>query len=275
MSTEVHAGAVASDEPAPLIQMLALEEIDRDLYRAPYVFPEEFALYGGQVAAQALAAAGHSVQSDRQPHSLHGYFLRPGHASHPTIFQVFRDRDGRSFSARRVVALQGGEVIFNMSASFQVAENGPDEQLMKMPTVSDSAESALPYEFPRLLSMEARLPEQPHPNIQWPTRFWSRSAVVLPDDDLLHACVLTYLSDISTGLVALEGPAGGSGATIDHAVWFHRRVRMDEWLLTDLVPHTVAHGRGWYTGAMFTASGLLVASLAQEALFRPHPPQSS
>src|ERR1700761_2513907 len=104
--------------PDDLRRMLDVEELDRDLYRANFVFDDAQTLYGGQVAAQALRAAGLSVEADRSPHSLHGYFLRAGDASRPTIFQVYRDRDGRSYSARRVVALQGGEVIFNMSASF-------------------------------------------------------------------------------------------------------------------------------------------------------------
>ena len=246
--------------------LFALEEIDRDLYRANFVFSEPYSLYGGQVAAQALRAAGNTVPPEREPHSLHGYFLRRGNASRPTIFQVFRDRDGRSFSARRVVALQGGEVIFNMSASFHVAEDGHDEHVRAAP-VTPPPEQCAPFELPRVYSMEGRLTPQPFEGA-WPTRMWARCVAELPDDPLLHACVLTYLSDLLTGNAPLLGTENQSGASLDHAVWFHRPVRMDDWVLMDLEPQSTARGRGWYTGALYSADGVLVASIAQEALFR-------
>ncbi|WP_289009437.1 acyl-CoA thioesterase domain-containing protein [uncultured Thermomonospora sp.] len=261
-------GLDRDEETGPsLLELLDLEEIDRDLYRAATVFDDPPRLYGGQVAAQALRAAGGTVPQGRVPHSLHGYYLRAGDAARPTIFRVERDRDGRSFSARRVVALQGGEVIFNMSVSFHTPQPGVDRQVHPAPE-APAPEGLAPTTLPRLQSVECRLPPQPSPT-RWPTRFWARCTDALPDDDLVHACVLTYLSDISTGLAAIEsdGPEM-PGASLDHAVWFHRPVRMDEWVLMDLVPHTVAGGRGWYTGTLHTARGVLVASLAQEALFR-------
>ncbi|MFI0355987.1 acyl-CoA thioesterase [Actinomadura sp. 9N407] len=249
-----------------VLELLTLEELDRDLYRTTVAFDDPYPLYGGQVAAQALRAAGGTVPEGRLPHSLHGYYLRGGDAARPTIFRVDRDRDGRSFSARRVVALQGGEVIFNMSASFHTPEDDVDRQAHPMP------DSALPDDaaggtLPRLFSMEGRVPAQPYES-DWPTRMWARSTQTLPDDPLVHACVLTYLSDISTGLAALhDGPARG-GSSLDHAVWFHRPVRMDEWVLMDLVPQTVSAGRGWYTGTIHAHDGTLAASLTQETLFR-------
>jgi acyl-CoA thioesterase-2 len=179
---------------------------------------------------------------------------------------VDRDRDGRSFSARRVVAVQGGEVIFNMSASFHTPEDDVDQQVHAMPEATPPQEldgDALP----RLFSMEGRVPPQPYES-DWPTRMWARSTERLPDDPLVHACVLTYLSDVFTGLGAMPGGAARAGSSLDHAVWFHRPVRMDEWVLMDLVPHTVAAGRGWYTGTIHAHDGTLAASLAQETLFR-------
>src|SRR5690606_13550442 len=116
-----------------VLDLLTLEKLEEDLYRGTTVFEEPFALYGGQVAAQALAAAGDTVDPERLPHSLHGYYLRSGDAARPTVFRVYRDRDGRSFSARRVVAIQNGKVIFNMSASFHVTEPGVDVQIHPMP----------------------------------------------------------------------------------------------------------------------------------------------
>jgi acyl-CoA thioesterase-2 len=257
----------AQPEDPTLLDLLQLEQLDRDLYRTKTVFSDPFALYGGQVAAQALLAAGGTVEAGRLPHSLHGYFLRGGDAARQTLFRVDRDRDGRSFSARRVVALQGGEVIFNMSCSFHVEEQGPDVQVQEAGGAVDPG--SLPeVVLPRLYSMEARVPDQPYADAPWPTLFWARARVPLPDDPLLHACVLTYLSDISSGLAGLAGAQESAGSSLDHAVWFHRRGRVDDWVLTRLVPSTVAGGRGWYTGTVHDREGRLLASLAQESLFR-------
>jgi acyl-CoA thioesterase-2 len=258
------------DRPT-VLDVLRLEQIDRDLYRSTLVFADPFPLYGGQVAAQALFAAGGTVSDDRLPHSLHGYFLRSGDAARPTVFHVDRDRDGRSFSARRVVAVQGGEVIFNMSASFQAPGDGPDRQVQD-PSDAERPEDSASLDLPRLFSMEGRRPSQPYREPSWPTRFWARTTVALPPDDhLLHSCVLTYLSDIGTGLSALPDDEAAPGPSLDHAVWFHRRVRLDDWVLMDMRPVTVSGGRGWYTGSVTTADGRLAASFVQETLFRPGP----
>lgn len=252
----------------PLLDILDLERIDTDLFRSTLVFAERFPLYGGQVAAQALRSAGLTVPAGRLPHSMHGYFLRPGDASRPTVFRVDRDRDGRSFSARRVVAIQNGDVIFNMSASFHVPEDGRDDQVTKPPHVPPP-EECLPFRLPRLFSMEARRTDGSPTDSYRPTRFWARCTSRMGEDPLLHACVLTYLSDITNGLASLEDDHNRSGASIDHTVWFHRPVRTDDWVLMDDTPHSVAAGRGWYTGSVFDGSGRLAASYAQEALFRP------
>jgi acyl-CoA thioesterase-2 len=249
-----------------LLDLLDLEPLDRDLFRATALLEETMPLYGGQVAAQALLAAGRTVPEGRVPHSLHGYYLRGGDAAHPTLLRVDRDRDGRSFSARRVVAVQNGEVIFNMSTSFHEPRPGLDRQVEPMPEAGDP-EALAPFALPRLLSVEARVPEQPHP-VDFPTRFWSRVTTDLPDDPLVHACALTYLSDYGTGLTALQEGDWYPGSSLDHAVYFHRPVRMDRWVLMDLVPRSVAGGRGWYTGTVHAQDGTLVASLTQEALFR-------
>ena len=264
-----------ADLPDPtLLDVLDLDEVDRDLYRSRLVFADRFPLYGGQVAAQALLAAGGTVPPDRLPHSLHGYFLRSGDAARPTVFRVDRDRDGGNFSARRVVALQGGEVVFSMSASFQSPGRGPDVQVGELPE-PEAPDELPPLTIPRLFSMEGRRPSQPYPTAHFPTRFWSRATVPLPADRLVHACVLTYLSDIGTGLSALpedlDGYAASPGPTIDHAVWFHRPADLGDWVLMDMVPRTVAGGRGWYTGSVSTRDGVLAASFVQETLFRPGP----
>lgn len=260
-------------EPEPIfrgsiIDLLSLEQIDRDIYRAPFVFEDHWALYGGQVAAQALQAAGLSVAPDRLPHSLHGYFLRPGDASKPVVFQVFRDRDGGSFSARRVIALQNGDVIFNMAASFhRSTPSEADETEPQAPAVTSPHDSG-PYEVPRLFSYEGREAEQHYPDLDFPSRFWARCTADLPEDPLWHAAALTYLSDISTGLVRFHGDDYHSSSSLDHALWFHRPTDATAWTLMDSVPHTVANGRGFYSGSLWDGEGRLVASLTQEALFR-------
>ena len=156
----------------PLLGILDLEEVDTDLYRTTLVFTDHYALYGGQVAAQALRAAGLTVPQGRLPHSLHGYFLRPGDASRPTAFRVERDRDGRSYSARRVVALQQGKIIFSLSASFHAAEDEPQEQATTAPRVP-APEQCEPFEFPRLFSLEGLRADPPKPDEICPMRFWA------------------------------------------------------------------------------------------------------
>jgi acyl-CoA thioesterase II len=254
-----------------ILELLDLEYVEENLYRSCVVFSDAYRLYGGQVAAQAMYAAGHTVPGGRLPHSLHGYFLRQGSTVRPTLFRVERDRDGQSFSARRVVAVQDGEVIFSMAASFAAARPGADADAEPGPVVP--APDLLPsWINHRHASFEFRSAQQER---RLPSQFWIRCTAELPDDPLLHAAILTYISDISNGLVALEGEDMWSGPSLDHAVWFHRPARMDEWTWQDLVPQTAAAGRGLYTGAIFGADGSRVASIAQEALFRKPPPSHS
>ena len=250
-----------------ILDLLDLERIEEDLFRSCVVVERPWALYGGQVAAQALYAAGSTVPDGRLPHSLHGYFLRSGSAARPTVFQVFRDRDGRSFSARRVVAIQDGQVIFNMSASFAEPRAGAERDSDPAP-VAPAPDLLAADIHPYHVSVETRPADGGQGGLRVPTRFWCRCTVPLPDDDLLHACVLTYMSDLSSGLIPFESDEAETGPSLDHAVWFHRRARLDDWVLIDLVPHTVAGGRGWYTGAFYSTDGVRLASIAQEALFR-------
>lgn len=223
------------------------------------------------MAAQALAAAGLTVDPERRPHSLHGYFLRPGRTDLPMALEVSRDRDGRSFSARRVVALQEGEVVLNLSCSFALPEEGLDNQLAAKAAVLPPRELQT---APRtdLASIEMGVPQQQVEGLRWPTRMWLRCSVPLPDDPLVHACVLTYVSDLSSGLASLMGEGMTRTTTLDHAVWFHRPVRLDEWVLQDLRPGSTAAGRGWYTGSLHDEQGVHVASLTQETLFRQSSP---
>jgi len=247
--------------------LLDLEQVEPDLYQSRALYDAPWGMFGGQAAAQALYAAGLTVQRDRLPHSLHGYFVRRGDTAKPTLFRVDRDRDGRSFSARRVVALQDGEVIFSMLASFAIpARSGqpfPDEEAEPVPDLPP-LDSLLPWANPKHPSFEFR-PVDPEPRL--PNRFWIRCTDELPADPLAHAAVLAYTSDISTALVPFESAGISTGPSLDHAVWFHRPARMDGWIWQELTPRTVAGGRGWYTVTLRTPDGTRIASVTQEQLF--------
>ncbi len=247
-----------------LLDVLSLERVDLDLFRSTALFEETESLYGGQVAAQALLAAGATVPEGRTPHSLHGYFLRPGDSRQPVVFTVERDRDGRSFSARRVVARQQGRVILNLSASFHDAvDDAPDETTLAAPDAAAVREVSVPH---RLIGFEQRVIDQPQQS--WPTQVWLRCTEALPEDPLLHAAVLTYLSDIYTGHASLASSKDRLQSTLDHALWLHRPVRADRWVLMDLQSRAVSQGRGLYTGSLWSEDGALLASLAQETLYR-------
>jgi acyl-CoA thioesterase-2 len=255
-----------------LIDLLDLEYVEQDLYRSRAVYEAPWGMYGGQAAAQALYAAGLTVEKDRLPHSLHGYFLRRGDTAKPTLFRVDRDRDGRSFSARRVVAVQDGGVIFSMSASFAApAAPGrvmPDHEAEPLGDLPSPAELPAWTHPKHHASFELR-PVGPERRL--PGRFWIRCLDELPDDPLLHAAVLTYISDISTALIPFETERTVTGPSLDHAVWFHRPARMDGWTWQELTPQTVSGGRGWYTATIYTADGTRIASVAQEQIFTAKP----
>jgi acyl-CoA thioesterase-2 len=252
-----------------LLDVLKLERIDANLYRSVVLLDDPFGLYGGQVAAQALRAAAETVDPDRHPHSLHGYFLSRGDPTYPVLLTVHRDRDGRSYSNRRVIAVQNGNVIFNLAASFHCTEDGYDYQAPEAPDVTGPDELPGLVIHPRMVGIEIKAPEQAVEGQQWPSRVWMRSREKLADDTM-HACALTYVSDMFTGLASVRGIADvGIVTSLDHAVWFYRRVAMDDWVLMDLRPESTAGGRGMYTGRIFSKDGRLAAGIAQESLFRP------
>ena len=246
-----------------LAETLALERIDTDLFRSVFVQVEDYSLYGGLVMGQALAAAGATVPTGRVPHSLHGYFLRPGAADLPTVFRVERDRDGRTISSRRVSAVQQGRVIFTVAASFGDDVGDTVDQHVQAPDIS--APEDLPvHPMRRYPTVEASA-ETPVPS-GLPHRFWVRATQPMPPDDLLQASALAYISDLSTGVRISPGLV--PMASVDHALWIHHVPRADTWLLVDLVAQVRAGRRGLYTGSIFTADGRLAATLAQEMVVR-------
>ena len=281
-----------------LIEILDLEELEVNVFRGRSPQENRQRIFGGQVAGQALVAAGRTVDRG-MVHSLHAYFLRPGDPATPILYMVDRIRDGRTFTTRRVVGIQHGEAIFNLAASFQPEEQGPEHEAV-MPDAPDP--ETLPSFEERLAKVRDTLPAAA---LDWATRdrpietrpvsgdnpfrptkraprqlVWLRASRRLPDDLLLHQCVVAYASDLSLldtatmpHAIAWNDPHYVM-ASLDHAMWFHRTFRADEWLLY-AQESPVAHGaRGFTMGHLFTRDGHLVASVAQEGLIRPIGPRA-
>ncbi|HEV2132121.1 MAG TPA: acyl-CoA thioesterase II [Longimicrobiaceae bacterium] len=280
-----------------LLDLLDLEEIEQNIFRGRSRDIGSRSVFGGQVLAQALVAAGSTVEEERTAHSLHGYFILPGDLGAPIVYFVDRLRDGRSFATRRVTAIQHGRAIFNMAASFQVEEEGPEHQA-EMPDVPPPEE--LPRELDLIRRSAGRIPErvralytqerpievrpidpvdpfapEPRPPLR---QMWLRAVGTLPDEPLKHQSVLAYASDYGLLGAALLPHALSfqmpqlQAATLDHALWFHRRFRADEWLLYSIDSPSAAGARGFTRGSIFARDGALVASVAQEGLIRLRAP---
>ncbi|MHB8476062.1 MAG: acyl-CoA thioesterase [Steroidobacteraceae bacterium] len=275
-----------------LIQVMTLERLEMNLFRGESRDIGSPQVFGGQVLGQALVAAAATAE-DRTVHSLHAYFLRRGDFNSPIVYEVDRALDGKHFSSRRVVAIQHGRQIFNMSASFQLAETGPDHQT-SMPDVpppeslSDMEShyrrvaDQLPAAARRILEQKrpfefrpVQPPDRLRPEKSAPLKYiWFRAVDKLRDDEALHRSLLAYVSDFHLLDTALK-PHGISMispklviASIDHAMWFHRSVRVDEWLLYAIDSPSASGARGFTRGSVFARDGRLVASAAQEGLIR-------
>ena len=271
-----------------LVGILDLEVIEVNIFRGQSPDEKRQRVFGGQVAGQALVAAGRTVERGRV-HSLHAYFLRPGDVEVPILYEVDRIRDGRSFTTRRVVAIQHGRAIFNLSASFHVDEDGVDHQLPapdapdpeSLPTFHERhAEWAEAmgdwYTRPRPIDVRhvaepPRARMGPRPPCQ---QVWMRADGTLPDDPLLHACVVAYASDMTLldSILLAHGVSWDDprlmGASLDHAMWFHRPFRADDWLLYDQDSPSAHGARGLAYGRIFTRDGTHVVSVMQEGLLR-------
>ncbi|MDI6104541.1 acyl-CoA thioesterase II [Actinoplanes sp. NEAU-A12] len=282
-------GQAAVDQ---LLDLLDLEQVDAATFRGESPQTGAQRVFGGQVAGQALVAAGRTVDPSRHVHSLHGYFVRPGDPTEPITFHVELIRDGRSFSVRRSTAKQHGKTIFFMSASFQVPEEGLDHHTPPptgvpapedVPTMLHWVEkypdrAAMFKASPRSVDVRyVGVPGWVPPGdrgIEPQQRVWMRLDGKLPDDPLIHACALTYASDMSLLDAVLSthgevwGPGGVIGASLDHALWFHRPFRADEWFLYDSTSPSASGSRGLASGRMFTRDGRHIASAVQEGLLR-------
>ncbi|MGZ6967822.1 MAG: acyl-CoA thioesterase [Acidimicrobiia bacterium] len=254
-----------------LAALLDLEALDRDLFRGENEpgAGARMSLYGGQVAAQALRAAGATVPPERLPHSMHGYFLRPGLVDRPVILHVDRDRDGGSFSARHVRAVQDGEVIFSMVASFHAREESATFDAVATRGGADPATlAARPSPF--LVEVREVTPTRiGGGQVRHSDSLWVRASSPLPDDPLVHACAVTYVSDLGSGFGQVDVPGlPAGGPSIDHSLWFHEPIRADEWMLLELWPLKASGSRGVYSGSLRSGDGRLGALLAQEMLLR-------
>ncbi len=254
-----------------LAALLDLEVLDRDLFRGENEAGAgaRMSLYGGQVAAQALRAAGATVPPERLPHSLHGYFLRPGLVDRPVILHVDRDRDGGSFSARHVRAVQDGEVIFSMLASFHAREeSGTFDAVATRGGADPATLAARPSPF--LVEVREVTPTRiGDGQVRHSDSLWVRASSPLPDDPLVHACAVTYVSDLGSGFGQVDVPGlPAGGPSIDHSLWFHDPIRADEWMLLELWPMKASGSRGVYSGSLRSEDGRLGALLTQEMLLR-------
>ena len=281
--------------PQDLVSLLELEPIEKNIFRGQSRDIGTPQVFGGQVLGQALSAASCTV-TGRTVHSLHAYFLKRGDVHAPIIYEVDRARDGGSFSNRRVVAIQHGEQIFNMTASFQVAEKGLEHQvampivpgpdkLKDLEVLAEELAGQIPARMRKFLKWERPFHVRPvdprhfllHENRVPVKQFWIRAAEVLPENSFLHQALLTYFSDYELIATATlphgldNAPDRLQMASLDHAMWFHRPVRVDEWLLFALDSPAASGGRGLVRGYVFTEAGELVVTMMQEGLIRVRP----
>lgn len=274
-----------------LLAQIGLESIEENIYRGKSHSIGGRRVFGGQVLAQALQAATLTVPEERIAHSMHAYFILPGDVSKPIVYNVDRIRDGGSFTTRRVIAIQNGCAIFNMSASFQIIEEGfehqidmpnvpPPEALHNAATLMKENEEKLPDYLKRNLNLarpiEFRPVEMPYfinPSKGRPFRHvWLKVKGEMPDQSALHRTVLAYASDYNLLETSLR-PHGTTwteviAASLDHALWFHRDFRADDWLLYALDSPSASNARGFTRGNLFDRKGRLVASVVQEGLIR-------
>lgn len=272
-----------------VLSLLDVEELEVNIFRGHNPDEDRSRVFGGQVAAQALMAAARTVPAGRRVHSLHSYFLRPGDMKLPILYLVDRIRDGKSFTTRRVVAVQHGEAIFNLQASFQVEEEGLTHSL-EMPEAPDP--ESLPTMGERLAGFDRKLPRQaiepraidirwcdppgwkPHKGAEARSMIWMRADGEVPDDPLLHTCVLVYASDYTLTETVMRphgvhwSDRGVMAASLDHAMWFHRDIKVDDWWLYVEDSPAAESARGLARGLIFDRSGGLCCSVVQEILLR-------
>ncbi len=277
--------------PARVIHdLIAFEEVGSDRFRVEVGDDPMPRLYGGQLVVQAIGAAGRTVEAGRPIHSLHSYFLRMGRPGRPIIYEVERVRDGRSFSNRRVLARQDGDLLLSCEVSFHVDESGLDHQVAmpatewpeSLPAIDEARGSGPGFRLFDLLEIRV-----PHDIFDFRRRagadehrqLWFRASAPLGNDPLSHATLLGFASDLMPTLIVISRHGVPPDhftqhASVDHAVWFHRPLRSDRWLCYDQASPSAHGGRGFFSGRIFSMDGVLVASVVQEVLIRPGQPNN-
>jgi acyl-CoA thioesterase II len=271
----------------PLVDLLDLEQIEVNIFRGVSLDEERRRVFGGQVAAQALVAAGRTVER-RRVHSLHAYFLRPGDPHRPILYEVERLRDGHSFSARSVAGIQHGETILAMACSFHKEEEGlthgdsipdvPDPETLPALVELDGTDDEVPHMFLDSSGLDLRFvseyPWRRHGEGSEHEQLWFKATGPVPDDPLVHAAIVTFAADLTLVDTILQRHGMKPyddrfmGASLDHCVWFHRPIRADQWLFYDQTSPIAYGARGLARGLLFARAGELVASVAQEGLVR-------
>lgn len=264
-----------------LLKILSLQAIGDDTFETSHVTTAKGGVFGGQVAAQTVRAAAATVDGDRTLNSFHSYFLRPAFTHLPMTFRVHRERDGRSYSHRRVEAVQEGQVVLTLTASFHVAEEGPHWEATAPDDVwnpDDYPQAQLgqghpehSYVFDQRLFPYPLHPELPRNALHAPSTMWIRPKQQLGDDPAEHLAVLSYISDMGSAFVQLEFPGipFGGAPTLDHSLWVHRPFRLDQWLLLYMEPVMAHGGRGMYQGSIFDINKRRLATFTQELVQRP------
>lgn len=285
---DINSNDINNNDVNSLTKLLDLEHIEEDTFQGVSSMEDRQKVFGGQVASQALVAASRTVEK-RSVHSLHAYFIHPGDMKTPLLYKVERVRDGKSFTTRRVVAMQHGRAIFIMSASFQRHEEGYEHQT-PLPSDIPAPEELEPFivegmplakakDGQMMCPIEVRYvnssPREQGKNCEPKVQAWIRATGTLPDEPVLHICMFTYASDLTVldtairALPMLDYEINFQTASLDHALWFHHPLKMDDWIFLDQISHSASNARGLAWGTAWARSGELVASVAQEVLIRP------
>ncbi|MBA59272.1 MAG: acyl-CoA thioesterase II [Gammaproteobacteria bacterium] len=260
-----------------LIGLLDLEQIEDNLYRGFHPKDRKRRLFGGQIIGQSLIAASRTVEIEKIPHSLHAYFIRPGDWKIPVLFEVERIRNGRSFSTRRVLAVQDGEAILSMDISFQLFEDGLQHQYREAPSFEppDKAAMAEGLKQRPFLSFREDHKKKMEPHPQLPEQhIWIKANGAVPENHIIHMALLAYQSDealLSTARLPHRGSYVSEklqGASLDHSIWFHRPVNVEGWLMYAMDSPATGNARGYTRGEIYDENGLLIASCIQEGLMR-------
>lgn len=256
---------MTTQEKRTFENIVDLEQLDDDLFKSSFTEPWHQTAYGGTLAAQAIVAAGRTLDGSKSPHSLQMYFPRPGDTNQSMTYRVNRDLDGRRYAMRQVVVEQSGRLLARVGVSFHRGDISDDVQTARAPGFAPPAEQETPR-WIRPYSTEVRCATGEN-EPRYPLKLWTRITADLGDDSVLNAAALAYISDMSTGLSEYVRAETVPPASLNHMIWFHRPSRLGDWVLLQLEPRSISDGRGLYNGTIFDKDGAMLASISQEQVF--------